>query len=183
MVLLESTLNNLNEKLPSFTLKDPSGASYGLSDLIGEKGLLVAFTCNHCPYAIAVWDRLIHLSTDLEPLGINTVAINPNINPNYPEDSPENMSKFVEKVNLPFPYLVDETQSVAKKWSAVCTPDFFLIDARQTLYYRGRLDDNWQDATAVSTQDLKEAAHLLSQSQTAPNPQYPSMGCSIKWMN
>ena len=116
-------------------------------------------------------------------LDINTVAINPNIHPNYPEDSPAHMIDKIKELNLEFPYLIDENQDVSKSLGALCTPDIFLFDSDQKLYYHGRLDDNWQDARSVKEEELREAIMLLFSKQEAPKVQHPSMGCSIKWIN
>ena len=114
MVLLESSLLVMGTEMPNFSLLDPYHNAHSRSDLMGEKGLLILFTCNHCPYAIAVWKRLINLSKFAKEKGIETVAINPNINPEYPDDSPEKMKKKIDEWNIPFPYLVDEKQETAK---------------------------------------------------------------------
>jgi peroxiredoxin len=181
MALLESIEIPLGTRLPTFTLKDCFEKTSHSSDLVGERGLLVFVTCNHCPYAIAVWERVVTLATFAKTLGIHSCAINPNIHPSYPEDSPENMQKEVEKWGIDFPYLVDETQEVAKALKAQCTPDIYLFDKNQTLYYHGRIDDNWQESTKVTKEELKLALIALSESKQAPTMQLPSMGCSIKW--
>mgnify|MGYP001216342373 CR=1 FL=1 len=182
MVLLESLSLDLGHKMPDFTLDDPFGYSYNNHDLMGDKGLLIIFTCNHCPYAIAIWNRLIALRHELVELGIHLVAINPNINPDYPDDSPEAMKTKIKTDRIPFPYLVDNDQAVAKAYQAQCTPDLYLLKHDMTLYYHGRLDDNWKDETAVTNQELLESAKQLSLNQNPPKTQYPSMGCSIKWL-
>jgi peroxiredoxin len=183
MVLLESTQSDLNTKQPSFSLSDPFGNTVTRDSALGEKGLLIVFTCNHCPYAIAVWDRIIQLSIFAKEKGINTVAINPNIHPNYPDDSPEAMKVFIAQKKLPFPYLVDEKQSVAKAYGAVCTPDIFLVTHESTLFYHGRIDDNWKDPSLVTKEELKQAIKALSGAKEASKQQYPTMGCSIKWLD
>ena len=181
MALLESISITLGTKMPDFNLKDSFENDFSSSDLLGENGLLVAFTCNHCPYAIAIWDRLISLSLVARSKGINTVAINPNINPDYPEDSPEKMSEKVSEWDIPFPYLVDADQSVAKSFNAQCTPDLYLLNSKGELAYHGRLDDNWKDPDQVSKRDLEEAINALGENSAISGQQYPSMGCSIKW--
>lgn len=181
MALTYSTDIPLGTLMPSFELKDPFGKVYRSDELFGEKGLLVVFTCNHCPYAIAVWLRLIRLSKYAKELGINTVAINPNIHPKYPEDAPEKMAQKIEEWGIPFPYLVDETQDTAKAFKAQCTPDIYLFDKDRKLVYHGRIDDNWQDESKVTKQELREAIENLVSGKPINHQQYPSMGCSIKW--
>ena len=181
MALLESIDIPLGTKMPSFRLADPDGKEYASDSLFGKKGLLVAFTCNHCPYAIAVWPRLITLANHAKTLGINTVGINPNINEKYPEDAPYKMTLKIEEWGITFPYLVDETQKVADEFKAQCTPDLYLFDANQKLVYHGRIDDNWKDESAVKKQELKEAIENLSAGKPLSDKQFHSMGCSIKW--
>ncbi len=181
MALMYSVDIPLGSEIPSFELKDPFGKVYKSDDLFGEKGLLVIFTCNHCPYALAVWPRVIRLSQYAKELGINTVAINPNIHPNYPEDAPEKMVEKIKEWNIPFPYLIDETQEVAKSFKAQCTPDIYLFDNQKRLVYHGLLDDNWQDETKTKKEYLKEAITNLAQGKPIDENQPPSFGCSIKW--
>jgi peroxiredoxin len=171
----------LGTLIPPFTLRDPFGKSYTHRDLMGEKGLLVVFMCNHCPYAQAVWPRLIRLSRWAKEKGVNTVAINPNIHPDYPEDDPEVMKIKIQEWGIPFPYLVDETQEVARSFQAQCTPDPYLFSAEGKLVYHGRIDDNWKDEKLVKKEDLKEAIEHLVQGLPPLSVQHPSMGCSIKW--
>ena len=167
--------------MPSFDLKDPFGKSAALEGLIGPKGLLIIFTCNHCPYARAVWPRSIRLAGYAKELGINTVAVNPNIHPEYPEDAPEVMKEKIAEWGIPFPYLIDESQSVAAAYKAHCTPDLYLLDSGRRLVYHGRIDDNWKDETKVTKEELKEAITNLAAGKSAKGKQSPSMGCSIKW--
>ena len=181
MVLLESIEIPLGTKMPDFELKDPHGKIFKGDRLYAGKGLLVVFTCNHCPYANAVWPRLIKLARYAKDLGINTVAINPNIHPDYPEDTPEKMIEKGVKLGIEFPYLVDETQQVAKAFKAQCTPDIYLFDKEHKLVYHGRIDNNWQDESKVTKEELKEAIVNLANNKPISQKQYPSMGCSIKW--
>jgi len=181
MVLLESLPLEIGQKMPIFELKDPSNTNYSSAALMGKNGLLIKFTCNHCPYAIAVWDRFIRLADYASSLDINAVAINPNIHPGYPADSSENMLKLIAEKKLIFPYLVDESQNTARKYQAQCTPDIYLLKPDMSLYYHGRIDDNWQQEDMVSQEELKYALTLLSSDKNAPETQFPSMGCSIKW--
>jgi peroxiredoxin len=181
MALMESLDIPLGSPIHHFTLTDPSGKLYDSRGLLGTTGLLVAFTCNHCPYAIAVWPRLIRLAVDARLLGIETVAINPNIHPGYPDDAPEKMKDKIAEWNIPFPYLVDETQSIAHAFQAQCTPDLFLFDAAGRLVYHGRIDNNWKDEAGVTRHELRDAVKQLAAGQPIEQRQYPSMGCSIKW--
>jgi len=183
MSLVESKEIPLGEKLPKFILKDPYNKEVEISKEMGESGLLVVITCNHCPYAIAVWNRVKEIANFAKKLGINTVAVNPNIHPNYPEDSPAKMREKIEDEGLEFPYLVDETQEFAKALQAQCTPDIYLFDKDAKLYYHGRIDDNWQDESKVKKEELKDALMLLFTGKEPPKKQYPSMGCSIKWLD
>jgi thiol-disulfide isomerase/thioredoxin len=181
MVLLESITIPIGTKMPVFDLNDPAGKAYKSDGLYADRGLLVVFTCNHCPYALAVWPRLIRLANYAKNLKISTVAINPNINPDYPEDSPGKMIQKIEAWGICFPYLVDETQQVAKTFKAQCTPDIYLFDKNHQLVYHGRIDDNWQDERKVTKEELKEAINNLATGRPVSADQRPSMGCSIKW--
>ncbi len=182
MALLESLTIPLGTKFSDFTLKDPLGKTYKGSDQFGTKGLLVVFTCNHCPYALAVWPRVVRLGDHAKKLNINTIAINPNINPAYPDDAPPQMIKKIKEWNIPFPYLVDETQAVAKTFKAQCTPDIYLFNNKKELVYHGRVDDSWQDEKKVKNEELKEAIDALAAGKPIASVQRPSMGCSIKWL-
>lgn len=181
MALIKSANVPLGTALKHFTLEDPSGKQYTSETLFGKGGFLIAVMCNHCPYSNAIWKRLIAVAEFAQKLDITTIAINPNIHPNYPEDSPAHMVDKIEEMGIDFPYLIDEHQEVVKNLGALCTPDIFLFDAEQKLYYHGRLDDNWQDARSVKEEDLREAVMHLFSKQEAPSPQHPSQGCSIKW--
>ncbi len=181
MALLESVLIPLGTKITSFELKDPSGKLYKSDEQFGKRGLMVCFTCNHCPYALAVWPRFIRLAQYARTAGINTVAINPNINPSYPEDAPEKMKEKITELGIDFPYLVDETQKTADAFKAQCTPDIYLFNPQKELVYHGRIDDNWQDESKVMREELKEALNCLASGKPVSREQKPSMGCSIKW--
>lgn len=184
MALLESIFIPIGTQMPSFTLKDPEGKTYKSDDFYGDdknRGLMIAFTCNHCPYAIAVWPRLIRLAKYAKGMRINTIAINPNINPDFPDDSPENMKKKIKELGIDFPYLVDETQQTAKAFKAQCTPDIFLFNQKRELIYHGRIDDNWQDESKITREELKEALNNHAAGLPIDKKQFPSMGCSIKW--
>ena len=181
MVLLESL--NLNQDVLDFNflLPDSSGKQFSYKDIKRGNGMVVIFTCNHCPYAKAIWARLINLANQFMPKGIGFVAINPNSHSDYPEDSPENMARLVKEYSLPFPYLYDETQAVAKAYRAVCTPDIYVLDATIKLFYHGRLDDSWKDDKKVRSFDLFNALDALVAGKSISNQVFPSMGCSIKW--
>ncbi len=181
-MLLESIPIKLGQKMPAFSCNSPTGESHSSTTLMGAKGLLIVFTCNHCPYAIAIWQRLIKLAQEAAPLGIHTVAINPNIHPNYPDDQPEKMIEKIDEWGISFPYLVDENQSIAKAYQAQCTPDLYLLNRNEELVYHGRLDDNWKNPKDVKQQELRTAILSLSQGLPVSTIQHPSMGCSIKWL-
>lgn len=181
MALIESLKIPLGTEMPDFRLDDPSGAAHEGRSLYGAKGLLAAFTCNHCPYAIAVWPRLVRLAARAAALGVGAAAINPNIHPDYPEDSPARMKDKVRDWKIPFPYLIDESQETARAFKAQCTPDLYLFDAARRLVYHGRLDDNWQDEKAVKREELREAVEALAAGGPIQAAQSPAMGCSIKW--
>ncbi len=168
--------------LPEVSLKDSHGKTHALLEQMGDNGLLVAFTCNHCPYAIAVWPRLVRHAATLKAMGINTVAINPNIHPDFPEDGLPAMQEKLVEWAIDFPYLADETQDVAKTFDAQCTPDIYMFDKQGTLYYHGRIDDYWKDESKVTAEELLPAAQALIAGKDAPQPQHPTIGCSIKWL-
>ncbi|MDX8388446.1 MAG: thioredoxin family protein [Ghiorsea sp.] len=169
--------------LPDFTLNDSKGVAHPLREQLGENGLVVAFTCNHCPYAIAVWPRLVRHAASLKAMGINTVAINPNIRPDLPEDGLSAMQEKLVEWGINFPYLADENQEMAKTFDAQCTPDIYMFDKNGTLYYHGRIDDYWKDETKVTSEELMPAAQALVDGKDAPQPQHPTIGCSIKWLD
>ncbi len=181
MALVESLKIKLGMQMPDFTLGDPNGKIYLSGELYGPKGLLVAFTCNHCPYAQAVWPRLVRLAKHIKSSGINTVGINPNIHSGYPEDAPDKMKIKIKEWGISFPYLVDETQEAARAFQAQCTPDLYLFDTKRVLIYHGRLDDNWKDEKKVTKEELKEAVENYTKGKPVSSEQFPSMGCSIKW--
>ena len=181
MALLESIKIPLGTRMPDFQLKDPSNRVFRGTELYGERGLLVVFTCNHCPYAQAVWPRVIRLGAYAKGMKVGAVAFNPNINPDYPDDAPEKMIEKIKELGIPFPYLVDETQDVAKAFKAQCTPDVYLFNKDRELFYHGRIDDNWKDEEAVTREELKEALNNMAAGLPADKKQFPSMGCSIKW--
>lgn len=181
MTLVESLKLPRGTKMPRFHLKDPFGKTHSCDDLFGEKGLLVIFTCNHCPYAKAQWGRVLQLARYARQHSINTVAINPNIHPDYPADSPEKMKEKIRELGIDFPYLVDDTQDTARAFKAQCTPDPYLFDCSWQLVYHGRIDDSWRDESRVTRQELKKAIDRLAEGRPPVDEQTPSMGCSIKW--
>jgi peroxiredoxin len=168
-------------KAPDFRLPGVDGKTYALSDIRGPKGTLVMFICNHCPYVRSIIDRIARDAAELAGLGIASVAISANDADNYPEDSFDNMKRFAEQNRLPFPYLYDETQDVARRYDAICTPDFFGFNADLELQYRGRLDESRMEAIPNARRDLFEAMKLVAETGKGPAEQTPSMGCSIKW--
>ena len=182
-MLLDTPLCEFGWKAPSFTLNDPDGVAVSFDDVMGEQGLLVAFICNHCPYVQAIIDRLVADAKVLQAEGFGVVAIMSNDYRKVPADSPEAMKTFAQQHRMTFPYLVDETQAVAKAYGAVCTPDFFGLNAQGELQYRGRLDSAGmnQDAVSTRTPELLNAMRLMHSTGKGPEEQLPSMGCSIKW--
>lgn len=181
MALLASIHVNPGWALPDMDLQTPAGEILRLHDTPGENGLFVAFTCNHCPYALAVWPRLIRLAAKLRGMGVNTIAVNPNIHPDYPEDSMPVMLEKIAEWGIDFPYLADVSQHVARRFNAQCTPDLFLFDKAGRLYYHGRIDDDWKDERKVTQLELLPAAVAMVAGKAAPQPQHPTIGCSIKW--
>ncbi|PRY87695.1 thioredoxin family protein [Donghicola tyrosinivorans] len=167
---------------PAFSLPAIDGRKVSLCDVKGEKGTLVMFICNHCPYVLAVMDRIIRDAKELQTLGVGVVAISANDATAYPADSFENMQKMAEERQFPFPYLYDESQEVARAYDAACTPDFFGFDAQGGLQYRGRLDASTKQAGPDDLRrDLFEAMKQVALTGKGPQEQIPSMGCSIKW--
>ncbi len=167
---------------PDFALPATDGRTYALADIRGPKGTLVMFICNHCPYVLAVLDRILRDARDLAPLGIGTAAICSNDATTHPDDSFENMAAMAERHDFPFPYLHDESQEVARAYGAACTPDFFGFDAGLGLQYRGRLDaSRARPGPADLRRDLYEAMRQIAETGHGPAEQVPSMGCSIKW--
>lgn len=165
-----------------FRLKGTDSRFHGLKQLAGPRGTLIMFICNHCPYVKAVMPRIIRDARELQALGVNTIAINANDDQAYPEDSFAHMKQLARELDLPFHYLHDETQEVARAYDAVCTPDFYGFDADLRLQYRGRLDASRKDpAPEDAPRELFDAMRLIAHYGYGPAEQHPSMGCSIKW--
>lgn len=181
MALLNSKMVPLGTKASDFDLRGTDGKNYSLDSFKEKKVLVVIFMCNHCPYVKAVLDRLIAIQNDYADKGVQLIGINPNDTVNYPEDSFENMKKIVNEKNIPFPYLIDESQETARKYDAVCTPDIYVYGNERTLIYRGRIDDNWQEESKVTQRDLRDALDAILKGNPVSEEQTPSMGCSIKW--
>jgi len=184
MALTYSSPGKLGSIPPDFNLPGVDGRSYRLSDFKDSRALVLVFMCNHCPYVIATQDRINQLTKDYSPRGVSVVGINSNDAIRYPDDSFEQMKKRAKEKNFAFPYLVDESQEVAKAYGAVCTPEFFVYGATPAgfqLQYLGRLDDNWKDSDAVSRRDLAEALEAILAGRKPSTDQKSAMGCSIKW--
>ena len=172
-------------ELHDFALKSVDGKVYTQKDVAGEKGTLVMFICNHCPYVQVIISRLVEDAKVLQSNGIGVAAIMSNDTLTHPEDSFENMKEFSRQNGFTFPYLIDETQEVAKKYGAVCTPDFFGYNAKGELQFRGRLDEvnPSSPATSATKKELLEAMLQIAETGKSSAVQIPSMGCSIKWKN
>ena len=182
MVSLETPVCDFGQPAVDFTLPGVDGRDWTLTQCAGPNGLLVMFICNHCPYVKAVRDRLVRDCRELQQYGIGSVAIMANDPADYPEDSFDNMREVARQFDFPFPYLLDESQSVAKAYGAICTPDFFGYNNKLELQYRGRLDASRKDpAPADARRDLFEAMVQIAETGQGPADQIPSMGCSIKW--
>lgn len=167
---------------PPFSLPGTDGRTYSLDDFADARALVVVFTCNHCPYAKAAEDRLVRLQDEYAPRGVRLVAINPNDDRGYPEDSFEEMKKRATDKGFNFPYLRDETQEVARAYDAACTPDVFVFGPERALVYNGRIDDSWKDESRVTRRDLREVLDAVLEGRAPSLPEVvPSMGCSIKW--
>ena len=169
-------------KAPDFTLPGTDGRTYSLRGLMGPRGALVMFICNHCPYVLAILDRIIRDARDLSALGIGVAAICSNDATTHPADSFANMARMAAERGFPFPYLHDEDQTVARDWGAQCTPDFFGLNAAGELQYRGRLDASGRTpGPPDARRELLEAMRMIAETGQGPREQVASMGCSIKW--
>ena len=181
MALKSTPLCNYGEKMPNFKLKNIDDSFVGQEMIRGKKGTLVFFICNHCPYVKAITKKLVYTVDKLTKYGIRSVGIMPNDTVKYPEDSFENMKKFFNDNKLNFPYLIDQDQSVARSFGAVCTPDFFGYNSENELQYRGRIAEMKNLEFVNDKNDLLDAMIEISKSQNGPNNQFASAGCSIKW--
>jgi peroxiredoxin len=182
MASLETPVCNFGSHAPDFSLPGVDGRFWTRDDCKGERGLLVMFICNHCPYVKAVRDRIVRDARELAALGVGCVAIMSNDPQDYPEDSFDNMQRIAQESEFPFPYLFDESQTVAQAYGAVCTPDFFGYNAELGLQYRGRLDASRKEAAPADVRrDLFEAMKQVAETGAGPTDQISSIGCSIKW--
>jgi len=182
MVLLQPPVCDFGKPAIDFSLPGVDGKVWTLEQCRGENGLLVMFICNHCPYVKSIIDRIVRDTTELLDYGVNSVAIMSNDASEYPEDSFDNMCRISAELGFSFPYLLDETQQLAKAYGAVCTPDFFGYNRDLELQYRGRLDESRRQAAAEDAhRDLFEAMKRVAMTGKGPEQQIPSMGCSIKW--
>ena len=184
MVALNPPVCDFGRPAIAFDLPDTDGRRHTLESCRGPNGLLVMFICNHCPYVKAIIDRLIRDCRELAERGIGCVAIMSNDIAAYPDDAPDNMRRWAEELDFPFPYLYDETQAVARAYGAVCTPDFFGYNARLELQYRGRLDASGRNpGPPEARRELFEAMRDIANTCQGPHDQQASIGCSIKWQN
>lgn len=182
MVATSTPLCDFGWSAPDFDLPGTDGRRHSLASVRGPKGLLVMFICNHCPYVKAVLDRIIRDARELATMGVGSIAIMANDPADYPEDSWDNMIELAQRMHLPFPYVLDETQQVARRYGAVCTPDFFGFDTELKLQYRGRLDASGRSPAAPDARrDLFEAMRQIAQTGHGPQEQVAGIGCSIKW--
>lgn len=181
MASLNPPVCDFGWKAPDFSLPGVDDRLWTLKDVAGPKGTLVMFICNHCPYVQAIRPRLVADLRELKALGINAVAIQSNDTVSYPDDNFERMKEIAAEFDFPFPYLLDETQAIAKAYDAVCTPDFFGFNTDFELQYRGRFDESRKETAEHSTRDLFHAMQLIAETGLGPRDQIASIGCSIKW--
>jgi thiol-disulfide isomerase/thioredoxin len=173
----------LGTKAPEFTLLDTvSGQEKSLAELKSDKATVIMFICNHCPYVIHVNPEIVRIANDYIAKGVRFIAISSNDVDNYPQDAPDKMQIVAKVLQFPFPYLYDASQEVAKAYDAACTPDFYVFDGAMKLFYRGRIDDSRPgNEIALSGRDLRDAIDRVLNGMPAPERQYPSGGCNIKW--
>ncbi|VBB69740.1 Alkyl hydroperoxide reductase and/or thiol-specific antioxidant family (AhpC/TSA) protein [invertebrate metagenome] len=180
---VETPLCNFGWQAIDFRLRGTDDRVYSLADVRGAKGTLVMFICNHCPYVRAVISRIVRDVRALQASGIGAIAIMANDTIQYPEDSFANMKIFAHQHNIPFPYVIDETQETARAYGAVCTPEFFGFNQEMKLQYRGRLDASRKEEGPLDLRrDLFEAMRAIAETGCGPHEQFPSMGCAIKWL-
>jgi peroxiredoxin len=182
MTLTKTPICNFGEKIHNFSLTGTDDQKHELKKLTGKNGTLVMFICNHCPYVKAIIKELSNTAKELKNYEVNSIAIMSNDTVNYPDDSFDKMKTFAKENNFSFPYLIDETQEIAKKFGAVCTPDFFGYNSEEELQYRGRLRP-LKDLQPImdGKNELLEAMLQISKTKMGPKEQLPSMGCNIKW--
>jgi peroxiredoxin len=181
MIETKSSICDFGWPAPDFALKGVDGKTYTLADVRGPNGTFVVFSCNHCPYVKASIGRIVAEAKALREIGVGTIAIMPNDTQAYREDSFDNMKAFAAKHHFSFPYVLDETQEVARAYNAQCTPDFFGFNAQDELQYRGRLDASRIQPVANARRDLFEAMKQVADTGHGPADQTHSTGCSIKW--
>ncbi|MFW9779627.1 MAG: thioredoxin family protein [Candidatus Heimdallarchaeota archaeon] len=183
MVRTESLMMPLGTKAPEFSLKDVrNNQIVTYSQQKGKKGTLIFFICNHCPYVIHVRDLFGFFSEEYQSKGVSFIAINANNPETHPQDGPEQMKQLANEKGWRFPFLFDETQEIAKAYTAICTPDFFLFNSKDELFYRGQMDDSRpRSGTQPTGKDLRSALDALIEDKQPPESQKPSVGCSIKW--
>jgi peroxiredoxin len=183
MVSLQTPVCDFGWPAPDFKLRGVDGKNYSLADVRGPNGTLVMFICNHCPYVKAIRPRLVRDLKELKAMGVNAIGIMSNDPTDYPEDGFEHMQAVAREFDFPFPYVIDETQEVAKAYGAVCTPDFFGYNGNLELQYRGRFDESRKETAPEGVRrDLFEAMKRVAETGKGPQEQIPSMGCSIKWI-
>ncbi len=180
-MLLDTPLCDFGWQAPDFTLQDAYGKSFTMGEHLGDKGLLIAFICNHCPYVQRIGERLAKDTKRLMAEGVNVLAIMSNDYHMYEQDSPDNMKAFSKQYGFTFPYLIDEDQTIGQQYNATCTPDFFGFNKNGELQYRGRLDDIRMENTSNRVPELVNAMGMIAKTGHGPKEQFPSMGCSIKW--
>ncbi len=181
MASLETPICDFGTNPVDFSLQGVDGKVWTLEQCKGENGLLIMFICNHCPYVKAVIDRIVRDTDELAEYGIGSVAIMSNDSVEYPDDSFDNMKKFAEQQQISFPYLIDESQDIAKAYGAVCTPDFFGYNKNLELQYRGRLDESRKQAVDGAKRELFDAMKQIARTGHGPKHQVAGIGCSIKW--
>jgi peroxiredoxin len=183
MVTIPASVCDFGWNAVDFDLPGVDGKRYSLAGARGPDGLLVMFICNHCPYVKAVLDRIVRDCSELAAHGIGSIAIMSNDLSVYAEDSFENMQRVARERKFPFPYVLDESQEIARKYGAACTPDFFGFNAKLELQYRGRLDASRTTPVPNARRELYEAMLSVAKTEQGPKEQVPSIGCSIKWRN
>lgn len=183
MSLVESNMMPLGTIAPAFSLLDTqTDKTVSFDDIATNKGTVVVFSCNHCPYVVHINEEMVRLAKHYQAKGMGFVVISSNDVDNYPQDSPDKMKTLAKEEGYTFPYLYDATQEVAKAYDAACTPDFYVFDGQKKLYYRGRLDGSRPgNELPLTGEDLRTALDCMLAGKNAPEKQYPSAGCNIKW--